>query len=55
MENNLLKPTEFFPSSNLNNMSFYLYLPSFTDEEKEIISKTIIYYKGLSKKNIYNL
>ena len=53
MENNLLKPTEFFPSSNLNNMSFYLHLPSFTDQEKEIISKIIKHYKGVSKKYIY--
>ena len=50
MKNNLSKVFEFFPFSNLNNMSFYLYFPSYSDEEKEEISEIIHQNKGVSQK-----
>lgn len=55
MKNNLTKEMELFPSSNLNNKSFYLYFPSYNDEEKEEISEIILKNKGVSQKLFYNL
>lgn len=49
MENNLSKALAFFPSSNLNNMSFFLYFSSYSDEEKEEISDIIIKNKGVGQ------
>ena len=47
MENNITK--EFFPSSNLNNMSFFLYFSTYSDEEKEEISDIILKNKGVGQ------
>ena len=48
MKSNHNEITEFFPSSNLNNISFFLYCPSMNEEEKEEISNTILKNKGVS-------
>lgn len=45
--------TEFFPSSDLNNLSFYLYCPSLKSNEKEEICSMILKNNGVSK--VYNL
>lgn len=48
MKSNHNEIVDFFPSSNLKNLSFFLYCPSINDEEREEISKTILKYKGVS-------
>ena len=45
------KYTQFFESSDLNNLSFYLYCPSLNPEEKEEIANIIINNNGVRKKN----
>jgi hypothetical protein len=40
---------EFFPSSHLDNLSFYLYCPSLNQEAKEEINKLILNNNGVSK------
>lgn len=49
MKNNLSKELDFFPCSNLNNMSFYLYFPSYNNEEKKEVSDIILKNKGVSQ------
>lgn len=39
---------DFFPSSNLNNISFYIYCPNLKEQEKREISLLIIKNKGVS-------
>jgi len=39
---------EFFPSSDLNNLSFYLYCPSLKSTEKEEICSMIQKNNGVS-------
>ena len=39
--------TEFFPSSNLNNFSFYFHCPTIKEEEKVEISELIVKNKGV--------
>ena len=41
----------FFSSSDLNNLSFYLYCPSFGPEKKEEITNIINNNNGVSKNN----
>ena len=48
MLNNIYELAEFFPSSNLNNFSFYFHCPSLKEEEKREMSEIIIKNKGVS-------
>ena len=48
MLNNVKEITEFFPSSNLNNISFYFHCPSLKEEDKRKMSEIIIKNKGVS-------
>jgi len=52
MLNNIEELTEFFPSSNLNNFSFYFYCPSLKEEEKREMSEIIIKNKGVSSEEL---
>ena len=52
MKNNSSQLFEFFPSSGLNNMSFFLYFPLFEEEEKEKVTEIILKNKGVSQKII---
>ena len=51
MTNDYNEFDDFFPSSDLNNLSFYLYCPSITEEEKLHITKKILENKGVSKQS----
>ena len=42
------KIIDFFPSSNLNNFSFYIHCPNLKEDEKREISLLIIKNKGVS-------
>ena len=44
---------QFFPASNFNNLSFYLYCPNLKNEEKEKLKEIIIQNKGV-RQNINN-
>ena len=48
MLNKIEEITEFFPSSNLNNISFYFHCPFLNEEEKREMSEIIIKNKGVS-------
>ena len=47
--NNCIAETsyEFFPNSNLNNLSFYIHCPNIKDEDKKEICECIINNKGV--------
>ena len=47
--------TELFPSSNLNNFSFYLHCPTIKEEQKREISELIIKNKGVRKINYLSI
>ena len=49
MENNISKELAFFQSSNLNNLSFFLYLSTYSDGEKEQITDIILKNKGVGQ------
>ena len=44
---NVRKLEDFFLYSDLNNLSFYIYCPSFNNEEKKEISNIIINNNGV--------
>ena len=46
MQKNLYYIPEFFPNSNFNSISFYLFLPSLKEEEKNKLTSKIIKHKG---------
>ena len=47
MKKNDRKFGDFFQYSHLNNLSFYLYCPSFNNEQKKEISNIIINNSGV--------
>lgn len=53
MANDYNEFDDFFPSSDLNNLSFYLYCPSITDEQRLIVTNRILENKGVSKTSSY--
>ena len=48
MNNDYYNNIDFFPSSDLNNLSFYLFCPSITDEQRSIVTNKILRNKGVS-------
>ncbi len=48
MYNYNINDVDFFPSSNLKDISFYLYCPSITDEQRSFLTKLIYENKGVS-------
>lgn len=52
MYNYNINDEEFIPSSNLNNLSFYLYCPSITEKQRSFLIKLIYQHKGVIKKYI---
>jgi hypothetical protein len=52
MKKNESKMYDFFQSSDLKNLNFYIYYPTQNNENKEEISELIINNKGVSQKHI---
>lgn len=48
MHNKIEEIIDFFPSSDLNHFSFYIYCPNLKEEEKREISLLIVKNKGVS-------
>jgi hypothetical protein len=48
MKNKIEEVSDFFFSSNLNNILFYIFCPTYSDEEKIKISDIIVHNKGVS-------
>ena len=47
--------TDFFPSSNLNNLLFYIHCPNLIEKEKRELSSLIIKNKGVRKTKYINI
>lgn len=52
MKKNDCKMYDFFQSSDLKNLNFYIYCPSHNNENKEEITELIINNNGVSQKHI---
>ena len=48
MNNKIEEISDFFLSSNFNNILFYIYCPTYSDDEKIKISDIIVHNKGVS-------
>ena len=55
MNKKIKEITEFFPSSNLNNISFYFLCPTIKEEQKREISELIVKNKGVRNINYLNI
>ena len=52
MKKNESKMYDFFQSSDLKNLNFYIYCPTHNNENKEEITELIINNNGVSQKHI---
>ena len=52
MKKNDCKMYDFFQSSDLKNLNFYIYRPTHNNENKEEISELITNNNGVSQKHI---